>query len=73
MKRKATIAKTRPAHWADGPEIGRHLCTTIDEDLNTVGWGICDLEERGREVFVSWMINGPAPVRMTLKRKYRGK
>lgn len=70
--RRATVSKTRPEHWADEPELGRHLCTTIDEQLNIVGWGVCDIEEKGREITTKWYINGPAPVPMTLKRKYRG-
>lgn len=61
MKRRPTITKVRPADWQDGPELGRH----------ETAWGICDLEEKGREVQTKWLVNGPAPVRMVAKRKYR--
>ena len=65
------ISKQRPADWPEGPEVGRHLCTVIDDDLNTVGWGICDIEEKGREITTKWLVNGPKPVKVASKRKHR--
>ena len=55
------ITKVRPAHWGDGPELGRH----------ETSWGICDLEEKGREVTTKWIVNGPKPVQVRSKRKHR--
>lgn len=55
------VYKARPAHWAEGPEVGRH----------ETSWGICDLEEKGREITTKWILNGPKPVQVRSKRKHR--
>ena len=62
MKRRAQIHKSRPAHWADSPEVGRHSHL----------FGITDLVERGRELSSTTLPNGPKPVPMRSKQKYRG-
>lgn len=59
--RRATVTKTRPDHWADSPELGRH-----DRPF-----GVCTVEEKGRDVVTVWTVDGLPPVRMPAKAKYR--
>lgn len=73
MNRSIRISKQRPADWPATQEEaqGRHLCTWIDDDLRLVGWGVCDMELRGREMTMTWIVNGPNPVKVASKRKHR--
>lgn len=60
--RRPTITKVRPDSWGDGPDLGTH----------TFPFGTCTVEMNGRDPRTVWTVNGPAPVKMIAKRKYRG-
>ena len=61
MRRRGQMFKRRPAHWADGPELGRH----------ETSFGMMDIEEKGRELSSRTLPHGPKPVQMRSKQKYR--
>ncbi len=61
MRRRAEIYKRRPDWWQDGPELGRH----------ETAFGLVDIVERGRELTSTTLPNGPKPVPMRAKAKYR--
>lgn len=71
MNRSIKISKQRPADWSELPEEGRHWVTVVGDDGEARGWGICDIQVRGRETVMSWVVNGPKPVKVASKRKHR--